>query len=102
MNTTPLRCHNCTWQRLVVLCIAICVGVPSRLTASDTSGNYPKLTWSLHGGEPKGIVVERRIESRPEDGALWERIAKLGNTATEYTDPGVAKVHRGLSCTCVH
>jgi len=54
------------------------------------SGNSPKLTWSLHGGEPKGAVVERRIESLPGDGSGWKRIATLENMATEYTDSGVA------------
>ncbi len=36
-------------------------------------------------------MVERRVESLAGDGSRWERIAKLENTATEYTDSGVAK-----------
>ncbi len=63
---------------------------PSSLTVA-LRGNSAKLSWSLHGGEPKGVVVERRVESLAGDGSRWERIAKLENTATEYTDSGVAK-----------
>src|SRR6266581_8852649 len=63
---------------------------PSSLTVA-LRGNSAKLSWSLHGGEPKGVVVERRVESLAGDGSRWERIAKLQNTATEYTDSGVAK-----------
>jgi hypothetical protein len=66
---------------------------PSSLNIA-LSGKSPKLTWSIHGGATKGIVVERRMETRLGDGARWERIAKLGNTATEYTDAGVAKAQR--------
>ena len=62
---------------------------PSSLSVTF-SGNSSQLMWSLHGGESKGILVERRIESRTGNGARWERIAKLENTATEYTDPGAA------------
>jgi hypothetical protein len=62
---------------------------PSSLRVA-LSGNSPKLTWSLHGGEPKGAVVERRIKSLPGDGSGWKRIATLENMATEYTDSGVA------------
>jgi len=63
---------------------------PSSLTVA-LRGNSAKLSWSLHGGEPKGVVVERRVERLAGDGSRWERIAKLENTATEYTDSGVAK-----------
>jgi len=63
---------------------------PSSLTVA-LRRNSAKLSWSLHGGEPKGVVVERRVESLAGDGSRWERIAKLQNTATEYTDSGVAK-----------
>jgi len=63
---------------------------PSSLTVA-LRGNSAKLSWSLHGGEPKGVVVERRVESLAGDGSRWERIAKLENTATEYTDSAVAK-----------
>jgi len=66
---------------------------PSSLNIA-LSGKSPKLTWSIHGGATKGIVVERRMETRLGDGARWERIAKLGNTATEYTDAVVAKAQR--------
>ena len=63
---------------------------PSSLTVA-LRGKSAKLSWSLHGGEPKGVVVERRVESLAGDGSRWERIAKLENTATEYTDSAVAK-----------
>src|SRR2546430_539632 len=66
---------------------------PSSLNVA-VSGNSPKLAWSLHGGEPKGTVVERRIESVSGDGSQWKRIVKLGNTASEYMDSGVVKGHR--------
>jgi len=66
---------------------------PSSLNVA-VSGNSPKLAWSLHGGEPKGTVVERRIESVSGDGSQWKRIVKLENTASEYMDSGVVKGHR--------
>jgi hypothetical protein len=62
---------------------------PSSLSVS-LSGHSPRLKWDLHGGDPKGTVVERRIEKLRGNGSQWSRIAKLDNTATEYTDSGVA------------
>ncbi len=61
---------------------------PSSLSVSLT-GNSPKLKWDLHDGDPKGAVVERRI-GKSGSGSQWERITKLENIATEYTDSGMA------------
>ena len=60
--------------------------------AVTLSGNAAKLTWELHGGDPKGSIVERRIESLA-GASRWERIAKVENNANAYTytDPSVAK-----------
>jgi hypothetical protein len=55
------------------------------------NGNSPKLKWDLHGGDPKGVVVERRTEKASENGSPWKRITKLENGATEYSDSGLAK-----------
>ena len=63
---------------------------PSSLTVAF-SGKAAHLTWSLHGGEPKGAVIERRIESEPGNISRWERVAKLENLATQYTDSGITK-----------
>jgi hypothetical protein len=63
---------------------------PSSLDIS-LSGNSARLKWELHGGDPKGTVVERRIEKLTGNDSQWKRIAKLENGATEYTDASVAK-----------
>lgn len=63
--------------------------VPSSLNAA-LAGNIVKLSWQVHGGDPAHIVVERRVEPANGRGA-WERIAELGPTATDYTDPRVQK-----------
>src|SRR5437870_5824943 len=63
---------------------------PSSLMVT-LSGNSPRLKWALHGGDPKGAVVERRIEGLPGTRSPWKQIAKVENGATEYTDSGVAK-----------
>jgi len=69
---------------------AVLPEVPSSLTVA-LSGNTPRLKWDMHGGDPKGVVVERRIEKLPGIGSPWKQIAKVENGATEYTDSGVAK-----------
>ena len=63
---------------------------PSSL-AVTMSGNSAKLTWQVHGGDPKGSILERRMESMAGGASRWERVAKLENLATEYTDSVVAK-----------
>ena len=50
-----------------------------------------KLKWQVHGGNPKGIVVERRRENAGANKSAWERIANLPATATEYADSGLKK-----------
>jgi len=52
-----------------------------------------KLTWENHGGNPTGIVVERRGDDT-QTRASWGRIAKLGAGVNEYLD---AKVESGRS-----
>ena len=55
-------------------------------------GNSAKLRWEIHGGNPTGIVVERKMDNG--DSALketWTRIAKLPRTATEYSDSSLKK-----------
>lgn len=58
------------------------------------AGATQKLTWQLHGGNPTGIVVERRIEDGKESRGAWKRIAKLAPGATEYSDSDVGKGQR--------
>jgi len=53
---------------------------PSSLEAK-VSGSAVNLVWEVHGGNPSGIVVERRTG----DGA-WTRIAKLPSTNSRYDD----------------
>jgi hypothetical protein len=63
---------------------------PSSLTVSAT-GSSPKLSWQVHGGNPTSIVVERQTQDANEKRGAWERIAKLGANANEYSDSGVRK-----------
>jgi len=63
---------------------------PSSLSVT-WAGSAAKLTWQLHGGDPSGIVVERRKESTDQRKPGWERIATLAGTATEYADAGVKR-----------
>ena len=64
---------------------------PSGLNVS-ASGGAAKLNWDVHGGNPTGIAVERRLGNNGK----WERIAKLASDAREYTDSGL----RGGQVTC--
>ena len=61
---------------------------PSSLNVVATAGT-PKLTWQVHGGNPTGIVVERRIDDSKEGRGAWKKIAKLAPGATEYSDSDV-------------
>ena len=70
---------------------AVLPEAPSSLTVS-LSGNSPRLKWELHGGNPSGAIVERRIGQLSGTGSPWKQIAKLENGATEYTDSGVTKM----------
>jgi hypothetical protein len=55
------------------------------------SGDGVRLAWQVHGGNPTGIVIERRKENADAQKAPWERIAKLAPIATEYTDSDLKK-----------
>jgi hypothetical protein len=63
---------------------AVLPEAPSSLNASRAGGSV-KLTWEVHGGNPTGLVVERRVG----DGGSWERISKLPARSTAYTDSQV-------------
>jgi hypothetical protein len=54
---------------------------PSSLKASVSSGAV-HLSWKLHGGDRTAVVVERRLGSS----GIWNSIAKLAASATDYTD----------------
>jgi hypothetical protein len=53
---------------------------PSSLDAT-ASGGEVRLAWEVHGGNPEGVIVERRTG----EGA-WERITRLPATASRYDD----------------
>jgi hypothetical protein len=57
---------------------------PSDLNAKQTSAGT-ELTWSVHGGRPESIVVERRNGLK----GRWQRAAQLPGSATSFRDkPG--------------
>jgi hypothetical protein len=58
---------------------------PSSLNVVAASGTS-KLTWQVHGGNPTGIVVERRLEDGKEGRGAWKRIARVAAGTTEYSD----------------
>ncbi len=66
---------------------------PSSLNLS-VAGNLAKLSWEVHGGDPAGIVVERKIDEGDGAKGTWTRIAKLPFTATEYSDSNLKKGER--------
>lgn len=53
---------------------------PSSLEAK-VSGSAVNLAWQVHGGNPSGVVIERRTGE-----SAWTRIAKLPSTASSYDD----------------
>jgi hypothetical protein len=55
---------------------------PSSLSGT-LSRNSPKLGQELHGGDPKGTVIKRRIEKHPGNESQWKRIAKVENTGLD-------------------
>jgi hypothetical protein len=67
---------------------------PSSLSIAVV-GNSAKLSWEVHGRNPTNVVIERKTESsdRATKGT-WTRIAKLPNTATEYSDSSLKKGDR--------
>jgi hypothetical protein len=66
---------------------------PSSLNIA-MAGNSAKLKWEVHGGNPTGIVVERKIDNGYGAKGAWSRIAKLPNSATEYSDSALKKGDR--------
>jgi len=58
---------------------------PSSLEIKQAGGSI-KLNWQVHGGNPTAVIVERRLEGNNASPGKWERIAKLGANATDYTD----------------
>jgi hypothetical protein len=54
---------------------------PSSLEASVSNG-VVNLLWKVHGGDRTAVVVERR----PGSPGVWNSIAKLPASATDYTD----------------
>jgi hypothetical protein len=59
---------------------------PSSLRATWASGSG-ELTWEVHGGNPTGVAVERRIGQH----GAWEKIARLPAATTQYTDSRLSK-----------
>jgi len=61
---------------------------PSSLRA-NLAVDSVKLSWAVHGGDTKSIVVERRIDHQNGKDSNWTRIATLPGTAVNYMDPNV-------------
>ena len=62
---------------------AVLPEAPSSLTAvADASG--AKLGWELHGGNPTGVIVERRLGE-----GKWEGVARLAADAKAWVDGDV-------------
>jgi len=55
------------------------------------SSNSAKLTWQVHGGDPTGIVLERRLDDSDTTKGTWSQITKLPPTAGEYADFSLKK-----------
>jgi len=68
---------------------AVLPETPSSLSATP-NGNSVRLKWELHGSDPKGAVVERRIGKPAAYESQWKRISKVESNTTEFTDTGVA------------
>jgi hypothetical protein len=66
---------------------------PSSLNVS-VAGTTAKLTWEVHGGDPTGIVIERKIEEANSAKGKWTQVAKLAASATEYSDSTLKKGQR--------
>jgi hypothetical protein len=56
---------------------------PSSLKVNLTDDGA-KLTWDVHGGDPTGVIVERRVYGR--EPSQWEKVTTLPVRAKEYTD----------------
>ena len=66
---------------------------PSSLNASVARGGV-KLTWQVHGGDPTGSVVERRVEDAKDGRGTWKKIADLAVGTVEYSDASVRSGQR--------
>lgn len=62
---------------------------PSSLNATLT-GTSVRLSWQVHGGDPKQVVVERRDDSGT-DRVSWQRIGQVAAATMEYSDSRVRK-----------
>lgn len=65
---------------------------PSSLTATLTS-TTAKLTWEVHGGDPTGVIVERREDPASGRGS-WQRIGEFPASTTQFIDSQVQKGQR--------
>ncbi len=61
---------------------------PSSLRVA-MAANGAKLSWQGHGGDPTGIIVERRSTASGQEPGRWSQVTKLPATAAEYTDTGI-------------
>ena len=59
---------------------AVLPEAPSSLGAK-VSGGAVELSWAVHGGDPTGVVVERRVGQ-----GKWVRVTRLPATASRYDD----------------
>jgi hypothetical protein len=62
------------------------------LNAVFSSGGV-RLSWEVHGGGPKNILIERREDPISGRGS-WQRIAEVPATTSEYTDSHLKKGQR--------
>ena len=59
---------------------AVLPEAPSSLNAT-ASGSAIKLTWKVHGGNPTGVVIERRVGK-----GRWQSLTRLPATVSRYDD----------------
>ena len=64
---------------------AILPEAPSSLNAK-IEGRVVKLTWQVHGGNPAGIVVERRSADAKTDHGAWKSLSTLESSKSSYID----------------
>jgi len=63
---------------------------PSSLKV-NLSDDRATLTWDVHGGDPTGVVVERKVSGG--EPLQWEKVTTLPVAAKEYTDSGLNEAH---------
>ena len=68
---------------------AVLPEAPSSLNVA-VDGSSAKLTWENHGGNSTKIILERRVEESGGRGT-WQRLAEVGASVTQYTDPSLKK-----------